>query len=92
MSLFGEVPPELRNRLNQVLQNIPLRMFERDPKLKSILQTYQANENPNPQVLAEQLDAFFVDNELYREIIEPTVLEQIKKDDLQLVCYEIFEL
>jgi superfamily II DNA or RNA helicase len=90
MSLFGEVPPELRNRLNQVLQNISLRMFERDPKLKAILQTYQANENPNPQVLAEQLDAFFMDNELYREIIEPTVLEQIKKDDLQLVCYEIF--
>jgi hypothetical protein len=90
MSLFGEVPAELRGRINQVLQNISLKMFERDPKLKSILQAYQADENPNPQILAEQLDAFFVDNELYREVIEPTVLEQIKKDDLQLVCYEIF--
>jgi ABC-type multidrug transport system fused ATPase/permease subunit len=86
-TLFEEVPDELRQRVSQVLMHVPLRPFQRDPKMKAIRAAFK--ETGSVLALAEQLDAFFVENDLYREIIEPTVLEQIKEEDLQLVCYEI---
>ncbi len=86
-TLFEEVPDELRRRVSQVLMQVPLRPFQRDPKMKAIRAAFK--ETGSVLTLAEQLDAFFVENDLYREIIEPTVLEQIKEEDLQLVCYEI---
>jgi len=86
-TLFEEVPDELRRRVSQVLMDVSLKPFLRDPKTKAIRADFR--ENGSVLALAEQLDAFFVENELYREVIEPTVLEQIKEEDLQLVCYEI---
>jgi superfamily II DNA or RNA helicase len=85
--LFDQVPEELRQRVSQVLQDVALKPFQRDPALKAIRTAFQ--ESGGLQVLAEQLDAFFVENSLYRDVIEPTTLEQIKEEELQLVCYEI---
>lgn len=87
LALFEEMPTELRQRVSQVLQDVSLQPFRRDPKMKAIQADYKAGGSPLR--LAEQLDAFFVEMELYREIIEPTVLEQIKEEDLQLVGYEV---
>ncbi|HYE68247.1 MAG TPA: hypothetical protein VEA58_06510, partial [Anaerovoracaceae bacterium] len=87
-SLLGNnVTDALRMRLNQVLTTVSLMPFRRDPKVKAIWADYKSQGDPAR--LAEQLDAYFVENELYREVIEPTMLEQITKEDLQLVCYEI---
>jgi superfamily II DNA or RNA helicase len=86
-TLFEQVPDELRQRVSQVLMNVSLRPFQRDPTIKAIQAAVK--DNGSMLALAEQLDAFFVENELYREVIEPTVLEQIQEQDLQLVCYEI---
>jgi len=85
--LFDQVPEELRQRVSQVLQDVALKPFQRDPALVAIRAAFQ--EGGGLQVLAEQLDAFFVENGLYREIVAPTTLEQIKEEELQLVCYEI---
>jgi hypothetical protein len=87
LSLLDPVPEELRTRVSQVLQNAPLVTFRRDPALKTIQDQFKRESNP--RILAEQLDAYFVENELYRDVVEPTVLEQVKEEDLQLVCYEI---
>jgi hypothetical protein len=38
--------------------------------------------------LLEGLDGWLVENELYREVTPPTVLEEITREDLQLVCWE----
>lgn len=46
-------------------------------------------DNTPDHTLAEQLDAYFVEHDLYREFIEPSVLEQIREEDLQLVCYSV---
>lgn len=85
--LFDQVPEELRLRVSQVLQDAALKPFQRDPALKAIRAAFQ--ESGSIQVLAEQLDAFFVENGLYREVVAPTTLEQIAEEELQLVCYEI---
>lgn len=85
--LTNNVTDSLRQRLNQVLMNVSLMAFRRDPKIKSIWADYKSQGDPAR--LAEQLDAYFVENELYREVIEPTILEQITREDLQLVCYEL---
>ena len=81
-----EVPEELRQRLNQVLEKISLKPFERDPILKGIWRNYQ--ETLDPSVLAETLDQFFVESELYRDVSQP-ILERIKGEDLRLVGYLI---
>jgi hypothetical protein len=86
MNLLDPVPDELRRRVCQVLQDVSLATFRRDPALKAIQASFK-QEN-NARILAEQLDAYFVENELYRELIEPMMLEQIQAEDLQLVCYE----
>jgi len=42
--------------------------------------------------LLHGLDAWLVENELYREVVPPTMLAQITKEDLQLVCWEVVGL
>jgi hypothetical protein len=42
--------------------------------------------------LLHGLDAWLVENELYREVTPPTMLAQITKEDLQLVCWEVVGL
>lgn len=92
-SLFGAqeyIPDEdLRAKVQQVLQNVQLDLFKRDKTLKAIRQRYK--ETQNQQELIDALDAFFVDNDLYREIpVQRTTLEQIHAEDLKLIAYEVF--
>lgn len=85
--LHQTISPELQKRLSDVLEERDLKPFERDPALKDIWKRFEEDRDAN--ALAEELDAFFVENELYRELPPPTtVLEQIKAEDLQLVAYE----
>lgn len=86
-SLFQAVPDEIRQRLNQVLENASLKPFERDPKLKRIRKEY--DETKDLLALANALDAYFVENALYRDAAPLTMLEEVKQEELQLVCYEI---
>jgi hypothetical protein len=82
----SSIPPELLQRLSQVLEEASLKSFERDLALKTLWEEFEATKDV--QALAESLDAFFVENELYQEATPPTVLEQIKKEDIQLIAYE----
>jgi hypothetical protein len=88
-TLFDAVPEELQNRLIQALRHTELAPFQRDPALKRIRQDYRQQQNP--RLLAEQLDAYFVTNDLYREIIEPHLAEEIQREDLELICYELLQ-
>jgi len=38
--------------------------------------------------LLRGLDAWLVENELYREVTPPTMLAQVTREDLQLICWE----
>ncbi len=86
-TLFQTVPEELRQRLNQVLENTPLRPFERERALKQIRKDFE--DTGDVLALANSLDAYFVENGLYRDTAPLTMLEQIKQEELQLVCYEV---
>ncbi len=86
-TLFQAVPDEIRQHLNQILENASLRPFERDPKLKRIRKDY--DENQDLLALANALDAYFVENALYRDTAPMTMIEEIKQEELQLVCYEV---
>ncbi|MDQ5823404.1 MAG: SNF2-related protein [Chloroflexota bacterium] len=79
-------------RLMAMVQEVPLRPFERDPDFKAILDKYAQDED----ILAfvTDLDAFAVEQELYAgldntEGARPT-LEAIREQDVQLICYELF--
>ncbi len=87
LNLFEEVPEELRRRVNQVLLAVPLTPFQRDPSLRAIRDGFR--ETASVLALAEQLDVFFAENGLSPETSEATVLEQIRREDLELVCYEV---
>ncbi len=80
------ISADLRERLSGVLEEISLKPFERDPALKAIWQQFQ--KSGDLRALADDLDAFFVENELYRDMAPPALLERIRAEDLQLVCYE----
>ncbi|MEL7591851.1 MAG: helicase-related protein, partial [Anaerolineaceae bacterium] len=82
-------PEDLRQKVQEVIQNISLDAFKRDKTLKAVLANYR--DDQNQRALVEALDEFFVENELYRDVIMPkTTLEQIRTEDLQLVAYEVF--
>ena len=84
---FEQVPDDLRRRVSQLLLDVPLGPFQREPALRAIEAALV--ESGSVLALAEQLEAFFVENGLLREPGEPNVLAQIKEEDLQLVCYEL---
>ncbi len=78
-----------RARVQRVLANVPLDAFRRDKDLKQIRDEYKQTQNQ--PVLVELLDEFFVENELYRDVVEPrTTLEQIRAEELRLIAYEVF--
>ena len=82
-------PENLRQKVQQVIQNISLDAFKRDKTLRAVLANYR--DDQNQRALVEALDEFFVENELYRDVIMPkTTLEQIRAEDLRLVAYEVF--
>ncbi|WP_119071972.1 helicase-related protein [Aggregatilinea lenta] len=83
-------PEELRQKVQQVIQNISLDAFKRDKTLKTLRTQYR--DDQNQRALVEGLDEFFIENELYRDVIAPkTTLEQVRTEDLRLVAYEVFE-
>ncbi|MBI5670656.1 MAG: helicase [Chloroflexi bacterium] len=79
----------LREKVQRVLQHVSLDAFKRDKQLKALRESYR--ESQNQQRLIEDLNEFFVDNELYRDVVEPkSTLEQVKAEDLRLIAYEVF--
>jgi len=82
-------PEELRQKVQEVIQNISLDAFKRDKMLKALRADYR--DTQNQRVLVEALDEFFIENELYRDVVLPkTTLEQVRAEDLRLVAYEVF--
>ena len=82
--------PEAKERILAVITTVPLRIYERD--LKSIWEIFVKNKDLN--LLICQLDEYFIDNELYNEIedqTESSLLEVVKREDIQLVCYQWFK-
>jgi SNF2 family DNA or RNA helicase len=81
--------PALRERVQRVVSTVPLDAFRRDKTLKAIRDQYRATADQAR--LIEALDEFFIDNDLYRDVVEPkTTLEQIKVEELHLIAYEVF--
>ncbi|MEO8393208.1 MAG: helicase-related protein [Chloroflexota bacterium] len=79
----------IRERVQRVVSNVPLDAFRRDKALKKIRDHYKQTQSQ--PLLIEALDEFFIENELYRDIIEPkTTLEQIRAEELHLIAYEVF--
>ncbi|WP_036487343.1 helicase-related protein [Myxosarcina sp. GI1] len=91
-SLFGleTVDEEAKEKILNVITTVNLRVFEKDIKL--IWNNFVANKDLN--LLIYELDEFFIDNKLYNEIEETinfSILEVIKREDIQLVCYQWFK-
>lgn len=89
-------PPEdnqARDRILKVIGNrgnMNLKIYE--PQLKRIWDNYVQEKNLSS--LISQIDELFVDNGLYHDIDDETpekILKVIKKEDIQLVCYEWFQ-
>jgi superfamily II DNA or RNA helicase len=79
----------LRERVQYVVDNVPLDAFKRDKTLKSILEMYKQTRSAS--ALVEALDEFFLENALYQEVPAPRMpLEEIKIEDLKLIAYEVF--
>ena len=81
---------EAKDRILNVVTTVNLRIYEGDIKL--IWERFVKNQELNR--LVSDLDEFFIDNELYNEIVEETesnLLEVIKQEDIQLVCYQWFK-
>jgi len=82
-------PEDLRQQVQNVVENIPLDAFKRDKQLKAIRRDYA--DSKNQRQLVENLHEFLVDNELYREVpASKTKLEEIHKEDLRLIAFEVF--
>jgi hypothetical protein len=81
-----EIDAQTWGRVRQALEEVSLRPFRRDPALKQLLADFERAEDR--AALLDGLDAWLVENELYREVTPPTVLEQITREDLRLVCWE----
>lgn len=87
---YQPVNEEAKERILKVVTTVYLRIFEKD--LKSVWENFINSKDLNLLIL--ELDEFFIDNELYNEIEEQTesnILEIIKREDIQLVCYQWFK-
>ncbi len=78
----------LRDKVRGVLQSIPLDAFKRDKRLKAI--TAAHTQTQDYVALLYGLHEFFIDSELYRDVMPKTLLEQVKAEALQLIAYEVF--
>ena len=78
----------LRDKVRGVLQSVPLDAFKRDKRLKAI--TAAHTQAQNHIALLHALDEFFIDSELYRDVMPKTLLDQVKAEELQLIAYEVF--
>lgn len=91
LSDSGETSPldAMRERVQGVVANVPLEAFRRDKALKVIRDAYRQTQSQT--TLIESLHEFFIDNELYRDVVEPkSTLEQIRAEELHLIAYEVF--
>ncbi len=78
-----------QGRTSQRLSHAALEAFKRDRNLKAILNAFKASGDQHR--LAGELDAFFVENDLYREMAPvKNTTQQIREEDLHLVAYEVF--
>jgi len=85
----GDTLQAIRERVQSVVSNVPLDAFRRDKALKKIRDQYKQTQSQ--PLLIEALDEFFIENELYRDVVEPkTTLEQIRSEELHLIAYEVF--
>jgi len=85
----GDTLQAIRERVQSVVSNVPLDAFRRDKALKKIRDQYKQTQSQ--PLLIEALDEFFIENELYRDVVEPkTTLEQIRDEELHLIAYEVF--
>ncbi len=83
------IPDAQREKLLNVIRNAALEAFKRDRNLKVILNRFKAMGNQH--TLADELDSFFVENDLYREMVPiKSTSQQIREEDLHLVAYEVF--
>jgi len=88
-NLEGDTLQAIRERVQSVVSNVPLDAFRRDKALKKIRDQYKQTQSQ--PLLIEALDEFFIENELYRDVVEPkTTLEQIRDEELHLIAYEVF--
>ncbi len=84
------IDEESKIRISQVINQMNLKIYERD--VKEIWDKYTKNKNVN--ILLSELDEFFIDNNLYHEIEEEkpdNTLKIIKQEDIHLVCFEWFK-
>jgi hypothetical protein len=91
-TLFENQPldGEAKVRILKVISTVNLRIYERD--IKGIWDSYTQHQDLN--ALVAELDEYFVDNDLYHEIIEEkeeNLTKAIKEEDIRLVCYEWFK-
>ena len=91
-NLFEEKPEdeETREKILKVITTNTLRGFEKD--IKSIWSKFIESKDKN--LLISELDEFFSNNKLYSEIEAENkhdILELIKREDIQLVCYQWFK-
>ena len=88
-SLFGaaEVDAVLHDKVLAVVQdpNISLDTFKKDKRLKALRQAFTDGGDLG-QFVAD-LDQYFIDNNLYRDVTPKTTLELLHDEDLQLVAY-----
>ena len=76
----------LAEKVHRTLQEVPLEAFRRDKTLKAIL----AQRKDDPIAVLHDLDQFFIDNDLYREVAPRVTLQRIEESDVRLIAYEVF--
>lgn len=84
-SLFDRADEEQRQRLIQVLRTTSLRPFERDRTLRALLKEY--DQGKDLAALQVGLEDFFTENDLFQGNEARAVVEEIKAEDLRLVCF-----
>ncbi len=86
-SMFDQVDEEQRARLVRVVRQASLRPFERDRTLRQIVTEYENSRDA--AAFHAALEAFFLENGLLESGDERRMVQEIRGEDLQLVCYEI---
>lgn len=82
-----DMEAEHLQRFNAVLTGVPLRPFERDPRLRALVKAYE--QGANFVQFVDDLDAFFAENGLYQDAdVDIATVEALKQEDLRLVCFE----
>ncbi|NVM30013.1 MAG: helicase [Candidatus Helarchaeota archaeon] len=80
-----EIDPSIKEKFNKVLENYILKPFARD--LNTILKGYP-KKKPLDQLISD-IDDYFEENMIYREIGPLSVLDEIKISHIELIGYLI---